>query len=213
MSTANWMEKTIIPKSDQLNAEDLLTGPLTVTVTGVSEGSADQPMVIAISGPRKLQPYKPCKTMRRVLIALWGKDQEGQDWIGRRLTLHCDPNVKWGGEAVGGIRISHMSHIGGRQVLKLTETRGKRATIAIEELKEQPPRQDGKIMAKWRPIFKDAPIDVKAIADKIREALKNRNASFMKDLDASVQAIDDDGWRIKLIDFCSEVASDIDAGN
>lgn len=212
MSTTNWMEKTIVPKSDQLNAEDLLTGPMTVTVTGVREGNAEQSMVIEISGPRKLQPYKPCKTMRRVLIMIWGKENEGADWIGRKLTLFRDPAAKWGGEEVGGIRISHMSGIDKPVTLKLTETRGKRATITIQPLKDQPAKQDSKVIQKWRPQFSKAPDAVKSIAEKIRIALVEKSAGFTAEIDAEVQAITDDNWRIKLTDFASDVAAEIDAG-
>src|SRR5690606_13558162 len=38
---------TTIPKSDQINAEDLMvSGPVTVTVESVSKGSAEQPVDI-----------------------------------------------------------------------------------------------------------------------------------------------------------------------
>ena len=70
--TDNWLAKTIVPKSDQLNAEDLLTGPIVVTVQEVKQGTDDQPVHIVIGDGR--QPYKPCKTMRRVLIFVWGDD-------------------------------------------------------------------------------------------------------------------------------------------
>jgi hypothetical protein len=64
--------KSIEPKSDQLNAEDLLTGPVTVTVDAVHIGEGDQqPVTIGISGHK---PYKPCKTMRRLLVVLWGAE-------------------------------------------------------------------------------------------------------------------------------------------
>ena len=66
MTDQNWIAKSIVPKSDQLNAEDLLSGAITVTVQDVKQGTADQPIAIIIDGNR--QPYKPCKTMRKVLV-------------------------------------------------------------------------------------------------------------------------------------------------
>ena len=121
---------TIVPKSDQLNADDLLTGPLTVTVTGVSaHDAADQPISVHIEGQR---PYKPCKSMRRVLITAWGKD--GRVWAGRSMTLYCDPDVMFGGVKVGGIRISHMSHIERELAMSLTATRGKKASYKVKPL-------------------------------------------------------------------------------
>ena len=117
------LRDTIAPKSDQLNADDLLTGPITVTITGVSRGNSEQPVNIAITGG--YQPYKPCKSMRRVMIALWGDN--GHEWVGKSMRLYCDPDVKFGGVKVGGIRVSHMSGIDGRQSLMLTTTRSIRS--------------------------------------------------------------------------------------
>lgn len=121
------LRDTIAPKSDQLNADDLMIGPITVTITGVSRGNSEQPVSIAITGG--YQPYKPCKSMRRVMIALWGDN--GHDWVGKSMTLYGDPDVKFGGVKVGGIRISHMSGINGKQSLMLTTTRSKRAEYIV----------------------------------------------------------------------------------
>jgi hypothetical protein len=41
---------SIIPKSDQLNAEDLLSGPRTVTVAEVRKGTPEQPVEIHLVG-------------------------------------------------------------------------------------------------------------------------------------------------------------------
>ena len=120
---------TVKPKSDQLNADDLLTGPINVTVMNVKRGSNDQPVVIEIAG---MMPYKPCKSMRRVLISAWG--QNGADWIGKSMTLFNDPSVKFGGVALGGIRISHVSHIQNAMAMMLTTTRSKRAQYVIQPL-------------------------------------------------------------------------------
>jgi len=127
------LRPTIVPKSDQLNAEQLLGGPLTIRVTDVRIGSSDeQPISVHYEGENG-RPYKPCKTMRKVLIFAWGPD--GRDWIGRALTLYNDPQVKFGGEEVGGIRISHMSHIDQAVQVSLTKTRGKKALHRIEPLR------------------------------------------------------------------------------
>jgi hypothetical protein len=66
------MTDTIVPKSDQLNAEDLLTGPRTFTITEVRKGSAEQPVDIHLAEfPGR--PFKPSKTVRRILVSAWGK--------------------------------------------------------------------------------------------------------------------------------------------
>lgn len=121
---------TILPKSDQLNADDLIAGPITVTVEGVKRSqSPEQPIDILISGHR---PYRPCKSMRRVLISVWG--DRGQDWIGQSMTLYRDESVKYGGVAVGGIRISHVTGIDKRRDLMLTATRSKREMFVVNPL-------------------------------------------------------------------------------
>jgi hypothetical protein len=124
------LKDTIVPKSDQLNADDLLTGPLTVTITGVRRGDKEQPVIVEIQGQR---PYKPCKSMRRVLISAWGDD--GHAWAGHSMTLFADPNVMFGGVKVGGIRISHVSHIDAPLNLSLTTTRSKRAEYVVQPLR------------------------------------------------------------------------------
>jgi hypothetical protein len=47
--------------------------------------------------------------------------------------------VKFGGQDVGGIRVSHMSHIDKRIVVALTVSRGKRVPYTVEPLKEATP--------------------------------------------------------------------------
>lgn len=121
-----------LPKSDQLNAEQLLTGPMTITITDVRVGSGDeQPVIIHYEGENG-RPYKPCKTMRRLLTFAWGFD--GRTWAGRSLTVYNDPLVRFGGAEVGGIRISHMSHIAKDINLALTSTRGKKAPHVVKRL-------------------------------------------------------------------------------
>jgi hypothetical protein len=70
--------------------------------------------------------------MRRVLICGWGPD--GNDWIGRSMTLYHDAKVRFGGDEVGGIRISHMTDIDRDIEVRLTATRGKKALHVIKRL-------------------------------------------------------------------------------
>lgn len=127
---------TIVPKSDQLNAEQLLGGPMTILVTGVEvHDSAEQPISIRYEGDDG-RPYKPAKTMRKVLIFAWGQD--GFGWRGKSMTLYNDPSIKFGGTAVGGIRISHMSDIAKNIEISLTATKGKKALHTIKVLKAAP---------------------------------------------------------------------------
>jgi hypothetical protein len=117
------------PKTDQVNSDHLISGPMTIKITKVSanEGSKEQPLSIFFEGDNG-KPYKPCLSMRRVLIALWGN--EGQKFIGRSMTIYRDPTVKWG----GGIRISHMSNIDKPITLALTATKANRKPFTVQPL-------------------------------------------------------------------------------
>lgn len=131
------LRDTILAKSDQLNSDDILGGGITITVTAVKRGdSAEQPVIIHYQGDNG-RPYKPCKTMRRVLIAGWGEN--GAAWVGRSMSLYNEPSVKFGGVAVGGIRISHMTDIGNGLRLAPNASKGKKQEVIIQPLKAQAP--------------------------------------------------------------------------
>ena len=130
------LRDTITPKSDQLNADDLLNTTKIITVTAVKRGSsAEQPVIIEYENMDG-RPYKPCKSMRRVLLASWGDD--GREWVGRSMQLYCDPEVKFGGVKVGGIRISKLSHIEKDSKILLATSRGKRSDFGIGKLQFYP---------------------------------------------------------------------------
>ena len=123
---------TIEAKSDQLNAEDLIGGPRTVRVTSVKvSASEDQPVWVYFEGDNG-KPFKPCKTVRRLLVRVWGDDSTV--YAGRSMTLYLDQDVKYGGMAVGGIRVSHVSHIDAPKKFFLTETRGKKREITVKPM-------------------------------------------------------------------------------
>lgn len=126
------ISSTILAKSDQLNAEDLMAGPRTIRIreTRVLRGD-EQPVLIYFDGDDG-KPWKPCKSMRRVLAKVWGK--YASKWVGKRLTIWNDPTVKWAGAEVGGIRISHMEGIDSPQKMALTETRSKRKPFVVKPL-------------------------------------------------------------------------------
>lgn len=104
---------------------------MTVTITEVTQGNAEQPVnVNTVETPGR--PYKPSKSMRRVMVAAWGKDASA--YAGRRLTLYCNPEIKFGGTKVGGIEISHMSDIDADLKVSLTATRGKKKLHTVKPL-------------------------------------------------------------------------------
>ena len=127
---------SLAANSAQQNYDEYLAGPKTVTVAEVTQGTAEQPVnVELVEFPGK--PFKPAKSVRRVLAAAWGTD--ASKWTGRRLTIYGDPSVRYGGKEVGGLRVSHVSHIGKPITVALTVTRGKRAPFTVQPLPDAPP--------------------------------------------------------------------------
>ena len=125
------LSDTIKPKSDQLNADDLLVDDRTIKITAVKKMAGDQPVFISFEGDDG-KPWKPCLTVRRILIALWGKD--GDSWVGKSLTIFRDPTVKYAGLEYGGIRVSHMSGLTKKATIVLTTSQGKKKPFTVEPL-------------------------------------------------------------------------------
>jgi len=169
MNDVSSLRDTIAPKSDRVNADDFMAGPETVTITAVKRGDPDTPVAVHIEGRK---PYYPCKSMRRVLISAWGDN--GADWVGKSMVLFTDPSVRFGGVAVGGIRISHLSHIERDLALSLTATRGKRTPYTVRKLATAPAPQPApaaaypeKQFAEQLPKMRDSIESGKSTADKI----------------------------------------------
>lgn len=121
----------ILPKSDQKNADDFIVGAGTFTITNVSVTDAkEQPVWVYLDNDPK--PWKPCKSMLRVLGKLWGT--KAGAWKGKRLTLYRDDKVTWAGAEVGGIRISHMSDIPGEQTMSLSVSKKSRHPFTVRPL-------------------------------------------------------------------------------
>ena len=126
---------SLAANSAQQNYDEYLAGPKTVTVAEVTQGTVEQPVnVELVEFPGK--PFKPAKSVRRVLAAAWGTD--ASKWAGRRLTIYGDPSVRYGGKEVGGLRVSHVSHIDKPITVALTVTRGKRAPFTVQPLPDAP---------------------------------------------------------------------------
>lgn len=154
--------KAIEPRSDQINADDFLSGPETVKIESVEiKSTAEQPVWIHLVG-KKGKPFKPSKTALRCLALVWGPD--ASKWAGLSMTLYNDPDVTWAGMKVGGIRVSHMEGLTEQRTLMLTKTRGKKAATVIKPL-----------------IVKDAPmVDNAAHQDAARDAARMGKGEFTK---------------------------------
>ena len=132
------LSQATLARSDQLNADDLVGGPRTFTVKEVRRGDNEQPVAIVLEEFPANRPFKPSKTVLRLLSFVWG--EETDDWPERpRFTLYRDAKVKWAGQEIGGIRVSHMSHITEPVKIALAESKGKKSLHVVEPLAADAP--------------------------------------------------------------------------
>lgn len=178
------MRKTVLPKSDQLNADDLIGRSMTIKITSVT-GSEDpaQPVSFHYEGDNG-KPYKPCKTMRRLIIHAW--KHETKEYVGRSMTLYCDASVTFGGMAVGGIRISHMSHISGNLTVALTHAKAKKKAVTVQALTTEattPQASEDTMKAGSEAAGKGVSEYIKwrdGLAADVKENIKPHNAAWSK---------------------------------
>lgn len=129
-------EKTLEAKSDQINAADLVGREMTITITGVTVNLREaQKTDFKIAESEKL--YRPCLGMRRLIASIWGTNP--QLFIGRSLTIYRDPEVVYGGDVMGGIRISAASHIDGEKKIPIRTSRTKVKTYTVRPIQANAP--------------------------------------------------------------------------
>jgi hypothetical protein len=161
---------TLAPKSDQLDAVDLLGSPPRIfTITKVSKGNAEQPVQVHLAEFPRV--WRPGKSMRRVLAACWGKD--AAQWVGRRVELFCDESVIFGGETTGGTRISRLSHIDEPRTVPIIIKKGRSGGYKVGPLPDAAPidpaaAQIAALRAEW----KDANPERKAVIEAEVKALQ-----------------------------------------
>ena len=130
--------RAIEPQSDRQNAVDYQTGPKVFTVTGTSDYRDDKGRgrvnVHLAEAPDR--PFKPSATNLRLIAIGWGEDDTV--WPGRRIKLALDPEVMFGREKVGGIRVVALSDMEQPFTAKLPVTRGKKQEFRVEILPDAP---------------------------------------------------------------------------
>lgn len=125
------MKVDIKKNTDQLNYEDFLGGVTRiVTIAKVEKGRKEAQYDIAIEGDDRY--WRPPATVLKLLRLAYG--DEGADWVGKSARLYGDPEVKMKGVKVGGIRVSHLSHIEKPLSASLTVTRGQTGVFTIQPL-------------------------------------------------------------------------------
>ena len=122
----------IAAKSDQLNADDLIS-PVNVRIEAVAPNDSDGNHRLALwTSLDAKRPWKPSKGMLSVMGRLWGEDYDL--WVGHHVTIFNDPHVMYGGKEVGGIRISHADGITETRTLSVKVARGKKVPWVVEPL-------------------------------------------------------------------------------
>ncbi|OGT55444.1 MAG: hypothetical protein A3E01_09035 [Gammaproteobacteria bacterium RIFCSPHIGHO2_12_FULL_63_22] len=190
----NDMTATILAKSDQINASDLIGAPRTITVKEVRiKAGDDQPVSILIEGDSKA--FRPCKGVRRLLVRVWGPD--ASKYIGQSMTIFCDPKVTWAGKEEGGIRVSHMTGLSEKIVEYMRTSRA--ATKPYQILPLTAPKATDKEdrAAKWADGFigeieasRDLD-ELMALQNKYTERLaelKEKRAELRQRIDDAAQA-------------------------
>ena len=130
--------RAIEPQSDRQNAVDYETGPKVFTVAGTSdyrdEKGRAKVNVHLVEAPDR--PFKPSATNLRLIAIGWGEDDT--TWPGRRIKLALDPDVTFGREKVGGVRVVALSGLEQPFTAKLPITRGKKQEFRVEILPDAP---------------------------------------------------------------------------
>lgn len=142
------ISNALAPKSDQLDAVDLLGSPPRIfTITDVNEGNSEQPVNIHLAEFPRV--WRPSKGMLRVLAHCWGK--QTQAWATRQVELYCDPDVMFGKDRVGGIRISRLSHIEKRTSVPMIVRRGQSGSFVVDPLPDAQPEDPrlAELKAEW----------------------------------------------------------------
>lgn len=189
------LSKTIQAKSDQLNSDDLVGGGITVKITDITAGnSPEQPVSVHYEGDNG-KPWKPCKTMRRVLVGAWGGD--GKKYVGRHITLYRDASVKWAGAEVGGIRISHMSHIDKPVSMSLAQTRGKKTPYTVQPLTDAPQERAHMSNAEFSNLVADGNIAASEGIDSYRGWFKGVDQQNMSEKQKSDFREQHEKWKVE----------------
>ncbi len=134
------MQSFCAPKSDQLNADDLVGSPRIIKIRKVVvKDTGEQRCHIFFEGDDN-KPWKPCKTMGRILMEAWGDDP--QKYIGKYVRIFRDPEASYGGAKLGGIRISALSDIPEAFTTAVTVSRGNKKPYKVEKLAPKVNRPD-----------------------------------------------------------------------
>lgn len=172
------MRAAIAPRSNVMNAEDLLTGERTFTVTAAKvDMSKERPVSIWFAEFPEGRPFQPSVTVCRIFAKLWGEEES--EYVGRKVTLYRDETVKWAGQPIGGIRVRAMSHIGKKPVqLALAESSKTRAQWTVLPLADEAPTS---------PALTETEVRIASLRNEWKTATDERKAAIELEVAALTQ--------------------------
>ncbi len=119
-------------KSDQMNNVDLIGANRIIKITKVKvTATGKQDCTIWFEGDNG-KPWKPCKTMGRILMEAWGENI--QNFVGKSVELFRDPDATFGLNIVGGIRIRALSDVKEDFTTSVVVSRGQTKPVRIKKL-------------------------------------------------------------------------------
>jgi len=138
------------PKSDQLNADDLILANKIIRINKVLVNLQleSHKIWIHFDGDQG-KPWKPSKSMARVLGEILGGDFDA--WIGQHIELFRNKEITFGKEKCGGIQIAAMSALNNPVTVMVTTKRSVKSKITIQPLRinnEAPKKQSNPILKK-----------------------------------------------------------------
>lgn len=177
------LDLALAPKSDQLNADDLIGTMKTIKISGVEVRTTGQQKITLHYIGENGRPYKPSTGMGRIIRFIFGEDTN--TWINEGLILYRDDEVKFGPDKVGGIRIKNMSRIDKPVTIPVTISRGVRKGYTVY------PMPDGwdKEFSSKAPDSKPAPAPSPEVSGLSQEEYDNLLASVQNAIDLAALGV------------------------
>lgn len=131
------ISQALAADSDEMVAADLIGSPPRIfTIAEVDEVVREGKTVARVRLVEFPRPWLASKGMARVMADNW--TVETQNWIGRKVELYGDPDVYFGKEKTGGIRISRLSHISKPRTTRINPRSGRNASWTVDPLPDAP---------------------------------------------------------------------------
>jgi hypothetical protein len=220
------LSKAFLSKTDQLNSSDLTRNAIFTIKNIVFDNEKKEQKVSVYLSPAPVNadgvevPWKPCKTMGRVLIASWGDD--ASLYIGRKIELYTDKDVSFGVEKVGGIRIAALSNLPNNDqsfTAMLPSARGKKKAYTVRLIKTELLAYPQDSFNKNKDGFIKAILDKKATIDDIIGKARSKGFELSKDqldelnsslLKKELKPLTDDLFNLKSDFYFSNGTYDVD---